>query len=116
MAKNIYFRQGVHGDRLQKVKCPNCGHLLENPIRKILFKINEIFLKRKQLVLITSIDESSEHRADSFHYQNAAIDVKDASNEAINKLLFKDLKMALGKDYDIIWHKGSHFHIEFDPD
>jgi len=104
MAKNIYFRQGVYGDRLH------------DSMRKALPKIDKVFPNRKQAVLVTSTFESSGHRADSFHYQHKAIDVKDTSNNAINELIFKDLKKALGNDYDVVWHKGSHFHCEYDPD
>lgn len=104
MAKNIYFRQGVHGDRLH------------DSIRKILPKVDTIYLKRKKPVLVTSTDESSGHRADSFHYQHKAIDVKEVSSNAVNELIFKELKESLGNVYDVVWHKRSHFHIEFDPD
>ena len=78
-------------------------------------------------LLITSTFESSEHRADSFHYQHKAIDIKEPfdntiryqSNTDINSIrdkIFQELKDTLGKDYDVVWHKGSHYHCEFDPD
>jgi len=103
MPKDIYFRMGVYWDKF------------DDSIRKALPKIEKIFVNRKQIILVTSTFESSRHRADSFHYQHKAIDVKEISDNAINQQIFRELKQSLGNDYDVVWHKGSHFHIEFDP-
>jgi len=103
MAKNIYFRQGVYGDKLH------------DSIRKKLGDIDAPFLKRKNPTLVSSIYESSLHGANSLHYQHKAIDIKEPFDSAIKDMIFYELKHSLGKDYDVVWHKNSHYHIEFDP-
>ena len=61
-------------------------------------------------MVITSTYEGS-HSEGSLHYANLAVDIR--KNKA-KVLSYKEIKQALGKDYDVIL-EGDHIHIEYDP-
>jgi len=61
--------------------------------------------------VITSTYEGT-HMPSSLHYANDAIDVR-LPWEKIQEVV-EDLKLRLGKDYDIIL-RPTHIHIEWDP-
>lgn len=112
MAKSIYYRQGVYGDKL------------DDSIRRILPHLVTIYedVAYQTIVLVTSTYEASSHMASSFHYVHRAIDIKcpftrhylmdEEKSNKVHKALIKKL----GKDYDVIWHKEKGtYHIEYDP-
>ena len=117
MSRDIYYRQGV-----------------------IFFFESEQISKTKQIVLeeykkegqpfihVTSTFESSDHRSDSKHYVNNALDYQriygrnytiDVEKEKrvtvrIRERIRKKLEPIYG-NYDIVLHLKSHIHIEYDP-
>ena len=118
MAKDIYFRQGVYGFRLLK------------PVRKALSIVKEVYKEEGQpFILITSTFESSEHLIESLHYVDSAVDIlkifgknytydnerEMRTYEKINKRITKELEPIYG-NFDVVLHKGSHIHVEWDPD
>lgn len=100
----FYWRTGVYYNRLHK------------KIRKALLIIGAIYKRNgEEFCLVTSTNESSEHRADSFHYQNKAIDIKHpVFNPDKTNTILRELINELGSDYDVVKHI-SHYHIEYDP-
>jgi hypothetical protein len=102
--RNIYVRVGVSIANLKK------------PIRKALPIILGAYRQYgEEFILITSTNESSAHREDSFHYQDLAIDTALPQKRLAIYLIVAKLKEMLGRDYDIILHADSHIHIEYDP-
>ena len=57
---------------------------------------------------ITAI-RNGDHRPDSFHIGGNAFDMYYA--KGITK---EDMKEALGKDFDVVFHE-THIHVEYDP-
>lgn len=79
----------------------------------------------KRLTAIEGVVTSGldgKHKTGSKHYSGEAFDfrinhyLKDGKidTEMVNLIVF-ELRKELGKDYDVVLHKGSHIHIEFDP-
>jgi hypothetical protein len=65
-------------------------------------------------VVITSVCDG-QHIAGSKHYTGNAIDFRSAGWPVdIRKIVIKDLKTELGKDYDVV-DEVTHIHIEYDP-
>ena len=64
---------------------------------------------------ITSGGEGN-HREDSIHYVDNAIDIRWPRDSNLIDPIHLDLKKDLGKDYDIVKNNTYKiFHIEFDP-
>ena len=56
------------------------------------------------------------HKKGSKHYTGEAFDwrINHYDPEDV-QVLHEALKDELGSDYDVVFHEGSHIHIEFDP-
>lgn len=68
----------------------------------------------KELV-VTSISDG-EHMPTSKHYSGEAVDFRIWNiPEDKREGIFNALVAMLGDAYDCVWHKRSHFHIEYDP-
>jgi hypothetical protein len=80
-------------------------------IRKKLTKIEHAmdYYDNEELV-ITSTYEGN-HSPGSLHYSNEAIDIRRKEGK---KKGFKQIKLFLGDDYDVICYE-THIHIEYDP-
>jgi len=84
---------------------------LNRGIRRALRSISDIFDREGQEVVITSTYEGN-HRADSLHYANDAVDIRLPSLKISNLAL--SLRTHLGSNYDIVF-EHDHIHIEYDP-
>ena len=75
---------------------------------------DKIFEKYGIELVITSVIDGK-HSKGSLHYIGAAGDMRtrDAS-EAVSRSITRDLKEALGDDFDVIF-EGNHIHMEFQP-
>jgi len=117
--RDIYFRQGVYGDKLNK------------PIRKTLPIVLNAYkeIAHQPFILITSTFESSQHCAESCHYVHDAYDVQLPLNRNFQldnekaKEVFKEIQHRVKihlepryGNYDYVLHSNSHIHIEFDPE
>ena len=105
---------------------------LQEPITSKLWNVEHVLQHwgdldsaRRFRPVITSGRDGS-HKQGSKHYEDLAIDVriwyrnltgrrKFLSDSAIRHIM-ADLEIALGEGYDIVWHRGSHLHIEADHD
>ncbi|MBF0634541.1 MAG: hypothetical protein HQK85_07790 [Nitrospinae bacterium] len=91
---------------------------------KISLDILDIVAKKHNAPapVITSGNDSSDHKKDSLHYKDRAIDVR-GNNVSVEKMkeMAKELKKELGPDYDVIPEifpddpGDNHIHIELDP-
>jgi len=117
MSRDIYYRQGV------------IGFYESEQISKTKQIVLEEYKKEGQpFIHVTSTFESSDHRADSKHYVNKALDYQrifgrnytyDIGKEKrvtvrIRKRIREELIPVYG-NYDTVLHLKSHIHIEFDP-
>lgn len=83
---------------------------------------NEISLRLAGITgVVTSIFDGK-HKKGSKHYSGEAFDFRINHYRKNGKLdtvlinrIVAALKKELGKDFDVVLHKGSHIHIEFDP-
>ena len=98
-----------------KVKIP----LLTEPILYAMMKILSIWKWDDKTPVITSMNDGV-HMRKSLHYENLAFDLRTyyfkggyQGDEA--KEFHKDLKEALGPDWDVLLEK-THIHVEFDPE
>lgn len=91
---------------------------LKRPIRRTLKDIDEYYLLNwSQEAIITSTYEGN-HRQDSLHYADLAIDIRSPmfTNRKDNIDFINDLKKILGNDYDVLLDTTKrHIHIEYDP-
>jgi len=73
-----------------------------------------IFGREEEILIITSIVDG-EHSVTSLHYTGCAIDIRTRNLTPVQqKAITKQLKLALGKDYEVILEK-THIHIEYQP-
>ena len=80
---------------------------------KIWDAIREITRVLGEDWMITSTNEGK-HLPNSMHYRNKAIDLRLPFDTVThNKDFVTELKLRLGKDYDIIYEKD-HIHLEWD--
>ena len=76
---------------------------------------------QKGFVFRLTAGRDGKHKINSKHYKDLAIDVRIRTSagqflaDATIGKIIHDLKTLLGPDYDIVWHRGSHIHIEYDP-
>ena len=86
----------------------------------ILPALEAIFDKVNRQCVITSAADGN-HKPDSFHYKNLALDLRsrDLPNEQVKLDVLLSLRDALGENYDVILESlgkpGEHYHLEFDP-
>jgi len=68
----------------------------------------------KNLVVTCGLD--GEHSAGSLHYYGLAVDLRtNYFTETAAQQVRQELANALGDDYDVVYHAGSHMHVEYDP-
>jgi hypothetical protein len=65
--------------------------------------------------VVTSVNDGK-HRQGSLHYEGLAFDIRTwaLKTAADKEHALRELKRALGPDYDVIL-EADHIHIEFDP-
>lgn len=94
---HVWIKQGV------------MGHM-SNPMRKGFGRVaHKCYWNKGKDIYITSIGESN-HDPGSLHYDENAVDIKR------NGAHIKDIKEALGPDFDVIeYYDMDIFHMEHDP-
>jgi len=65
-----------------------------------------------ELVITSALD--GKHMDGSLHYKGLAIDVRSRDVSGREPSIARDLRAALGSDYDVVI-EPDHFHIEYDP-
>jgi uncharacterized protein YcbK (DUF882 family) len=77
-------------------------------------KVEDVYSRYGHELTITS-GSDGQHSAKSLHYKGLALDIR-TRNVPPSQLpkIERDIKQALGKDYDVVY-EGDHFHIEYDP-
>jgi len=84
---------------------------LNRPVRRQLPVIAETLISiADQELIITSTFEGN-HGEGSLHYCNDAVDIRRPRKP---DAVIKELKRALGEDFDVIL-ENNHIHIEYDP-
>lgn len=79
-----------------------------------LFIADKIYSNHNQELVLTEATGGKHGRA-SLHYVGLAVDVRTHYfTDGEVKLVAKDLKEALGENYDVVVEK-THIHIEFQP-
>ena len=74
----------------------------------------DIYRQYNRDCVITSATDGK-HGRGSLHYAGLAIDLRTRNLDSDEKLLIsKDLKDALGKEYDVV-SESDHIHIEYQP-
>ncbi len=85
---------------------------LKRPCRRSLESVEFAYKKINDEAVISSTYEG-DHCANSLHYDDNAYDILPPKK--ISGSIMRDsLKIMLGKDFDIIYHRR-HIHIEYDP-
>lgn len=84
---------------------------LNREIRRSLPKVQSVLIQHNQELVITSTYEGT-HGEGSLHYSNDAVDVRVPDKYGITAK--RDLKIGLGKDYDVVLERD-HIHVEWDP-
>jgi len=84
---------------------------LQPKIRKRLKQIETIVWNVINEELIITSTYEGDHGASSLHYADSAIDIRRSNKP--DKIVM-EIKLALGKDYDVIL-ENNHIHIEYDP-
>lgn len=85
---------------------------LDNSIRKILTKVDTVFINATGLEAVISSTYDGIHMPSSFHYQNKAIDFRLPTIK-IDEIMHR-LRIEIGTSYDVVL-EVTHIHIEFDP-
>jgi hypothetical protein len=80
-----------------------------------LIVVNEVMAKHGADCVITSGIEG-EHSFGSLHYVGLALDFRGNHVPAATRtLIIKDLKKALGADYDVVSSVAGAIHVEYQP-
>jgi len=91
---------------------------LKKPITRAIQISSNIYFSNGYSLFITSGEEGN-HSAGSLHYVNLAFDSYPARiirpNQKEMEYFNNKIGREIGRDYDLVDHKGSHTHIEFDP-
>lgn len=66
-------------------------------------------------LVITSTYESSDHSSGSLHYAHDAYDIRLPKDITLQDVLVDAIRSKLLPGFDIVLHRGSHIHIEYDP-
>lgn len=91
------------------IKSGVCGHL-NHPAQKCKGRIIRLYESRGYDFYLTCVRDGN-HMGGNFHEIGDAFDFKHAPGEGIPE---KEIRMAAGFGFDIVFHK-SHCHIEWDP-
>ena len=102
MAREIYYLQGVYGDKLHEA----IYRVVLPAVVKVFKEFDEPFVR------ITSTYESSSHCAASKHYAHKAIDIGLPLKKEVTENVVARLKQVLGEDYYILFH-NNHIHIQY---
>ena len=92
----------------------------KDPIRRARKKVDDVFKKHGEPEAVLTSTNGGNHRTDSFHYVNLADDYRGpmVHPEKFDDIV-KDIRAALGSDYDVIAHKNvgrfGYLHVEYDP-
>jgi len=84
---------------------------LNREIRRSMPKVALILWSHREVFIITSTYEGN-HGVGSLHYADDAYDCKSPKENRLKCV--NEIKVKLGKDYDVIDEKD-HIHIEWDP-
>jgi len=84
---------------------------LNREIRRALGKVDAIYAKHGEEIVITSTYEGT-HSAGSLHYSNDAFDCRKHSTS--NDKVVSEIRERLGPDFDVVV-EATHNHIEHDP-
>lgn len=80
----------------------------------ILLVAENLWKKYGEELVVTAVRDGT-HMTGSLHYKGMAVDLRTRYfNIATQKVITKDLRKRLGKQYDVVMHK-THIHVEFDP-
>ena len=67
-------------------------------------------------LVVTSLRDG-EHMPGSKHAMGRAFDCRIWTVPEENRAsVYETLQEKLGDEFDVVWHKNSHFHIEYDPE
>jgi len=92
----------------------------KNEIRRNRKTIDDIFKKHDEPEAVITSTCGGDHRPDSFHYVNLAEDYRGpmVHPDKFDDIV-RDIKRALGIDYDVIGNKRvgrfGYIHVEYDP-
>ncbi len=81
---------------------------------------DRVYESAGHILVITEVTGGT-HLVQSLHYKGLAADlrIKNVSDKLDRELLIAQLKVSLGKDWDVILESvdtdNQHVHIEFDP-
>ena len=56
------------------------------------------------------------HSTGSLHYSGNAVDIRFPKSKRTMENIKGIIKRALGPDFDVVIHSGSHVHVEFQPE
>jgi hypothetical protein len=100
---------------------------LRQEVSKWLLNVEAVFswhLPAAYQFVITS-GADGKHKTGSKHYKNLAVDIRiwwmdkkvqSYADQAQKELILADLgKLLPEADFDLVWHAGSHLHMEYDP-
>ena len=91
------------------------------PQTVLAIQIAEGFYEKYGTTLLTVTSGSDgAHKTGSLHYTGCAVDLRIHDVAKANRAkLVRDLSVALGENYDVIWEGrdtlNEHLHIEYDP-
>lgn len=93
---------------------------IQPEIGAALGKAKPVFDQFNQQLVITSANDSTEHKQGSLHYKGAAVDIRTRDllggyTGQYAQDIVRSLREELGDDYDVIL-EGDHIHLEYDPD
>ena len=91
----VWYKQGVMG-------------CLQNPTRKGLGRVADLYESRGQDLFVTSLKEGN-HSPGSLHYDGFAFDIRKHEDIPLSAI-----KEVLGPEWDVI-EEPTHIHCEFDP-
>ena len=91
-------------------------HRLKKPMRKAQRIVENVYLEHGEEAIVTSTFEGN-HRVDSLHYVDLAVDYRQPQNPTLVLDTFLNrLREELGEDYDVVYNKQARIiHVEHDP-
>ena len=85
------------------------------PEALIILLVAENLWKKYGEELVVTAGLDGKHMEGSKHYEGNAVDLRTRYfNVATQKVVTKELRKRLGKQYDVVMHK-THIHAEYDP-
>ena len=80
----------------------------------ILLVAENLWKKYGEELVVTAVRDGV-HMKNSLHYKGMAVDLRTRYfNVATQRVITKELRKRLGKQYDVVMHK-THIHAEYDP-